>query len=374
MRKGIVVNLFLGLTIALLPLYTRLAAVDFSRTAKDNLLVVIMGFLCVFMGDKKREFPLIGWILSVLSLFFVVFNQSNVTSLYVIFHGLYICSGLFFLIRFYETFEHESLGLILDGMAFGALIQAVIVMTSAMGFDIYGESIGLLVGGKVNGPTFYPWGSSVGSLGNTNLLGSYLALTSFALLREKWIWLLPIPVWALVSSNSVMGVGSFGAGAFYYMNLKQNFISKKFLYVMAIFGMVGLFLVGVGGADSGRFEAWQNLFNVIDSRHLLVGMGPGWYPSANFTLFGNWIVQEHNEFLALFNIAGIVGIFGFAFILWKFLNRPDHNHIFSSILFAAFCNCYGHFALHQSTVAIIIIIAVAVCATEGKRYEFDLEW
>ena len=367
MRRGAIVNLLIGATIALLPLFTKVAAVDFSRTSKDNLLVLLMGALCVIMPEKKRNLSTYAWFMFAFALFFLVFNQWLVISINVMFQSFYIASGLFFGLRFYESYERETKHFILNGMCVGALIQVFIIFSSALGFDPYIWALGKISGDFVIvGPTSFPITQSIGSLGNTNLTAAYLALTAMAFVRGKWTYFLPIVILALTFTSSVMGVGSFVAGAVYYLN-HEKIISKPKLYLLATICMIGLFFIGVNGADSGRFESWSKLFEAVTFKHFLIGMGPGWFPDFRLMLNDTHLVQEHNEFLALFNLFGMAGVLVVLPMFLKFLKRKDACRIFPTVLFIAFCNSYGHFSLHQSTTAIIIIVTIVICAIEGKN-------
>lgn len=367
MRRGAIVNLIIGATIALLPLFNRVATVDFSRTAKDNLLMAILGLLCVIMPEKKRSLPLYAWVVFIIALFFLVFNQYNVISINVMYQSFTVMAGMFFAVRFYECYDGKTKHYILNGMCIGALIQSFIIFLSALGFDPYIWVFGSLYEGAVIvGPSSFPVGKSIGSLGNTNLAAAYLALTSMAFVRGKWNYFLPIAILALTFTNSAMGVGSFVAGAVYYLNRERVF-SKLKIYLLASISMIGLFFIGAGGADSGRFESWAKIFKAVTLKHFLIGMGPGWFPDMRLMYNGTHMVQEHNEYLALFNIFGIMGVILVIPFFLSYLKLKDTCRIFPAVLFIAFCNSYGHFSLHQSTTAIIIIVTIVICAVEGKR-------
>lgn len=367
MKRGALINLLIGVVIALLPLYNRVTFLDFNRTSKDNLLVILFGLLGVLMPNKTRELPKYSWFLLITGLFFLIINQHNVLSINVMFHTFYIVSGMFFLVRFYECYESESKEFILNGMCAGAIIQSLIIFSSALHLDLYNAFFKLInPDAIIVGQDFFPAGKSIGTLGYGNLAGSYLALTSLAFLRGKWTYYLPITVLALTFTNSAMGVGSFVVGALYYLNQEKHF-SKLKIYLLATISMIGMFFIGAKGADSGRFEIWNDLFSRVNLKHFLIGMGPGWFPDAKLTWHETSIVQEHNEYLAFFNIFGLIGVILIIPLLVKFFKSQVQCRLFSAIMFVAFCNCYGHFALHQSTTAIIILVTIVICAVERKH-------
>jgi len=165
-----------------------------------------------------------------------------------------------------------------------------------------------------------------------------------------------------------MGIGSLVAGVVYYLNAKFNLVKKWQMYLASIVAMVTVYFTGLSGADSGRFEIWNKVFDKVDLSHFLLGKGAGWFADQRITLGTNTIViQEHSNFITFFNLFGIFGIILVLPIFLKFLKEKDDHSIFSSILFIAFCNSYGHFSLHQSTTAIIIIVTAAICLAGGKK-------
>lgn len=368
MKRGTIVNILLGVTIALLPLYIRICAYDFQRTAKDNLLVIIFGFLGFLLPNSVRKVSLSMLIALVYALFFLVMNQWNVLSINVLFQVFYICSGLLFFFSFYEKHESESTHFILKGMIAGSIIQSILAIPGYWGFDIYREAIVFLTGGNPTVITPDGQGAVIGSLGNINLTASYLALTLiafFSLKKHKWIICLPIA--ALLLNGSLMGIFSAIAGTGYYLNLKFNFVKKWKIYIAAIVAMITYPLSGIGH-DSGRIEIWKNIINLNTPKGILIGNGAGWFPDQKLMQVKDvMLAQEHNEYLAFFNIFGLLGIIVIAPIFYKFIMAEDKSKIFPSILFVAFCNSYGHFSLHQSTAAIIIIIAMAISLAEGNE-------
>lgn len=357
----------IGVTIALLPLYNRIAAFDFNRTSKDNLLVVLFGLFCFILPGAIRKMTVAMYAALIYGLFFLVMNQWNVLSINVMFQVFYISAGALFFANFYEKFDRESTHFILKGMMAGALIQSFFAIPGYFGIDLYPYFFGLLTDiGDIH-HAGEGSGNVIGSLGNNNLLAGYLALTSFAFLSIKKKWLGLIPISALLLSSSYIGVGSFIAGAFYYLNLKFNILKKWQIYIGSLVGMVSLYFIGLGGADSGRFEIWGKVFQKVNISHFLIGRGPGWFADQKITFNDSIVVQEHSNFITFFNLFGIFGIIMVLPIFLKFLKAKDDHAIFSSILFIAFCNSFGHFSLHQSTTAIIIIVTAAICLAGGKK-------
>ena len=369
MRRDALVNLLLGVSIALLPLYTRVTALDFNRTGKDNLLVFLFGAFCFLLPSAKRRMTGMMYISFAYILLAVVLNQWHVMSINVMFQSFYILSGVTFFCHYYEKHgSGKSLDYITNGMIVGALIQSAIAIPSYFGFNPYNEFILLLSGGSLLDTVPSQTGRTIGSLGNNNLLGSYLAITlpAFYGLKHKWLGL--IPFLALCLTGSLMGICAAIAGLCYF------FISdfKIYIYSVTSLVMATFHLYAPKGSDNGRFEIWRDMFSKVDLRHILFGAGPGWFPDQKFMIKNTYVVQEHSGFLSIFNVVGLLGIFLVMPTFIKFVMSKDQNKIFASVLFAAFCSSYGHFVFHQSTVVIIILIAASICVAEGNNNVISL--
>lgn len=372
MNQGAVVNLILGITIALLPLCNRVTVVDFSRTGKDNLLVIIFSFLCFLLNNKERKLERSFYVALIYGLFCLAFNHWHLASFNVIMQSFYIGIGLIFFATYYERHSKDGLHYILNGMAIGCIIQAVLVVSNKLGFNLWAHLVGLFNDDiqRVARPNI----KGIGSLGNSNLLASYLALTIPALFRGGWVCFLPLSIAALFMGESIMGTLSLLAGVLYYLNLKYNLIQKPWVYLGAMVCMFLAPVIGVRGMDTNRFQGWKLMLEQVDFWHFLFGKGPGWFSDHGIVLkSGEIMTQEHNSFLTAFNMFGIVGIILVLPLFIKFIQTSDKSLIFPAILFTAFINSYGHFTLHQSTVAIIIIVAAAICLAEGRDHVVNME-
>lgn len=363
---GAISNLLLGITIALLPLYTRLSKGDFSRTSKDNLCVLVFLVLLLILPEKKRKLPDIFKLGLVYGLSLLILNQYNPASVVVMLHTFYISIGLIFFVSFYQRHETDSEYLILNGMSVGCLIQCLIVFCNKLDFKVYFELIRLFNPTAISLDSGFP---GIGSLGNPNLLSAYVALTAISLFRKKWWIFLLFPLIALAISGGLMGYFSFAAGTIYYLNHKFKIIHKSWFYILSSILMVALYFTGINGHDTKRILGWKRIFSEVDLSHFLIGKGPGWFFDHGAVLSVNEIlVQEHNEFISIFNFFGIIGVALIAAIVFPLVFKKDKVEIFPSILFAAFINSYGHFTLHQSTTAIIVIVSAAICLAQKDAY------
>lgn len=352
----------LAATIALLPLFNRIAPVDFSRTAKDDLLMIIFMVVAMLMSETKRRMSISVMIIAGIAFFFTAFNHHNVISINVMFYSFYIGTGIMFLIRFYECFDTHFKSWIMNGMCIGALIQAVFIACSHFGIPLQLWMLKLFNDGLVeHGTSLHSFGQSIGTLGNPNLLGGYLALCLFAFLRPGWINLFPIALLAVISSGSMMAIGAALAGLLYYY--RPKFLNKPVLFGLAVTFMSIIYFTGLNGMDSGRFAIWDKVLELTMKTGPIFGNGPGWFADQKVIQDHAWVVvQEHNIFLTVFTTFGLMGILAVLYLLVEYVSKKDNDRIFSATLFAAFCNGYGHFSLHQSTMVIIMLVTVAICS------------
>lgn len=367
------VNYFIGTVIALLPLYLKIGGKDIGRMSKDNLLMVIFGVLIFMLSNKRRELSKSIIVAAIYALVMVVSNHHDPIVTTVMFQMFYIASGIIFFACYFERHSQYKLSAIYNGMTIGCLIQCFFVVTDWVGMSLYKEILEIVHG--INIQRTIVIRTETGTLGNPNLLGAYMALTMPAFFRKQWIWFLPLPLFVLIKVDSLMALLTYIAGALYFINLKFKLLHKSILYLGAIVAMVSAFIFGVGGHDSMRFLAWKKILSFVDMEHFLIGKGPGWLASKGILLPDNTIfAQEHNTFLTAFNLFGVIGIALLVPTFIKFLKAKDHEPIMATVVFAAFCNSFGHFNMHQSTTAIIIIVALAICLAGKDNNVVSLEW
>ena len=133
--RSAIAHVLTCLMISLLPIYNRLGAVDLNRTSKDNLFVIVCGLIGILFNSPKRELPLKAWITIAIASLFMVINQHMFESINVMFHGFYLCAGIFFFVRFYECFEAKYFSWILNAICIGSLIQALVIFLNGLGYS-----------------------------------------------------------------------------------------------------------------------------------------------------------------------------------------------------------------------------------------------
>lgn len=318
------------------------------------------------MGDKLRSLP--KSLIFAFIYFFICafFNHHNVISFMVIVHSFYLVIGIAFLWRLYETLDLKTIHFIYYGMIAGSLIQCAFIYARFNGFDLYPMLMSWF-GAKT---LFNDTQMIMGTLLNPNLVGAYLVITLPAFLHLKRLaFISAVPLVCIFFSDSLMAIACLFAGVAYLI-LNQY---KKLLYIGAMVSMVLVFFF-VKGHDSNRFMIWKQSFQAVDAQHLIIGKGPAWFADQQFKDENQIVAQEeHNEFIALFNWFGLLGIALLLKPFWNFLKSKDADLILPCSLFIAFCNAFGHFNLHQSTTAIIILIALAFCLAQGEKHVINLE-
>lgn len=355
-------RLIIFFLIALLPLYNRVAVVDIGRTSKDNLFAILAIVLSAALVPK-RTLP--RWIHgAVLSISLIpLLNNENPASLIWMMQSFYYFSGLFLLLRLIESIDDELMEIVQVSMVFGSFIQSSFVIFEFLFFDPMPTAMGLF-GAKSQYLADNHYG---GTFGQNNLLNSYLALCSvFVIERSKSIFVFNSI--AMIIAGSVMGPISLLIGLFYMFTK----VTKKILIPIIAILMILAPFIGVYGHDSTRFEIWKGILGHYDLGHVLFGGGFGWLYDLGFKNRGTWIAQEHNEYLFLLNTFGITGIVCLLVFLVWFCSNDSRNKAVDAFILAFLVNSYGHFTLHQSTVAILFIFVTSYYFSQ--RFKYGMEW
>lgn len=323
------------------------------------------------LGARVRKLPISLIAAFVYFIVMAMFNHFNVVAIYTILHSFYLVIGFSFMWRYYETVKIRNTQFLLDGMILGSLIQCVFGISKELGFDLFYQLMTLFDARSV---VYETYSHMDGTLQNGNLFGAYLALTIPAYMSRRWSrFLIIIPAYCLFKSDSLLSILSAIAGLIYF-NFKDL---KKHLYALSAIGMVIFYHTGIYGHDSERFGIWKKSFDLLNLRSFIFGNGPGWFQLQGIkqeTAIIALALEEHNEFIAMFNWFGFIGIALLIIPVVKFISRDDKERFFSTILFIAWCNAYGHFNLHQSTTAIIIIVSAVVCViSTRKNYVVNME-
>lgn len=374
MKKEKLFYILVGIIIALLPVYRRVWVADIERESRDFLLVMLLPVISLLL-EKRRELPKIAFL--VFGLVLLKFTVSNTIpsldfvaneKMRIIFiYSINIVLGLVFLASFYRGHNPQYNNYILNSLAIGCLVQSVFVIGSELRLFDYYNFLSIFYG-KIDVGYYNFDHGELGTLGQCNILASYLAVGIFSLFRKKWIYALPFVLWSLFLAKSAMGYATFAGGLLYFGWLKLN-LNGRLPFILCMLAFAACVYWGFDGQDHGRLEIWYANVKISNLKHWLIGRGPGWFPLNSFVRFSEYFIQEHNEYLAAFNIMGIVGPISMAAVLIYAI--PANAQIFSTMIFAIFCNMFGNFFLHISVTAFIAIVVLGVCLVQ-KRSEDEL--
>lgn len=203
---------------------------------------------------------------------------------------------------------------------------------------------------------------NVGSLGNPNLSGALIAITSPLFFSRKYFLLLIPIIAAIILGGSIMPIMTFIAGILYFLWLNLN-LNKYLPYVL--FSIAGIFFIVNGFpqgflSDNSRLEAWTKTINFLDNYVFGKGLGHySMYFSKKYVIENQLFKSTHNEYLQLFYNFGFSGLTLFFIPFIGLLNRCK-NKIILSCIFAISVNCYGNFLFHISLTAFVALAIFAI--------------
>jgi O-antigen ligase len=235
-------------------------------------------------------------------------------------------------------------------LCIAALIQAVIGILQVFVFDPVVWLISLVIpaGGQGYAPS--------GFLGNNNFLAAWLAFSIPLFLRRRWIFCVPVIIFALALANTRMAWIAASAGIVYYLWPILTSRRARFIFVAVIACAAAAYLLGTGRAFSHfeRFDYWKSAIDMALS-------------SGRFsTLFGNgmgavWKVGDslHSEYVEMFFSMGVVGLCILeAFIITTLLRCPSRR--LNAVFIIMAVNVIGNHAAHLAPSAFFIIIIIAL--------------
>lgn len=348
---------------AFLPLYIRISSVSLERISKSNALFCLIPLMLLMFGRKIRKFPVVLSIIFAAVIAHLALVQFEPAAFNGIYQAVGISLGLIFVIQYHEHFKEDHTEVLLNFMCAGALIQSCLSIFQFLGLDLYEHAIVFLTNSKVVVQSGAIENLSAGSLLNPNVLGAYLALCLPAFFRGNLIWAsLPV-VATIINLESLMPIAAMLGGLSYYLFAKSK--KKETFFYIASAVCFYLIILLFPKISSGRVDIWSQIFREINLEHFFFGMSPSWLVAKNFHIgifSGRGLIrEEHNDFLTIFNIFGILGVVAVGYLFHKVIENQYKNRIFASIMFAAFVLMHGSFPLHLAVTAFIIMIALSHC-------------
>jgi hypothetical protein len=259
----------------------------------------------------------------------------------ILFFGL-----TFFLFVFYtDIFFNTYAGII----CISSLIQACLGICQWLWFDPASALIAQVV--KVGGEMDFR--TPVGTLGNPNFLGAYLAISLPFFFRSGWVWFLPVIALGLCAANSATAILAAIFGAAYFIGGWRGFLVGTVPAVVYLLGFSGKAVLG-----NERIPFWIDAFWKVchSPASFLFGFGQGttWQ-------IGN---QLHNQYMAtLFNF----GFVGLSCMIAYIVTASRKNRILFTAFLILCVNMIANHPLHVVTTAILAITVTALNEREKRR-------
>lgn len=348
-------SLFWGGVIITLPLYLKIGNAV-PRFSKDLFFFFAVVTSIALFGINKISLNtklLLAAI--VVSAFFGIYDFTHWKSLWQLFGCL---AGVLCLSQFLSIEIDKKL--ITKFLAISCLIQSVFIIFNHFGISLYSEMIQFVTGatrGDNNGNYHI-----VGTLGNANIAGAYVALTLPFLISGSLAILAPLAIFAIVASKSLMAVATC-AFILLYSLFKLHSLSIMFLA-----GLVAYFFYPQ--VLSGRIPIWEGAINNLSTSGYFIGEGLGAFAIKS----GNGLNQTHNDYLDMVYAFGVpLTLITVAYVLNKILKTKEHDAFFYSTIAFMF-NALGNFPMHISNLGLIGIISLSQVIKQGSKDESILEW
>ena len=261
--------------------------------------------------------------------------------------SLQIMLGLAFLLFvFHSDISFETYAGVI---CVSALFQATLGICQWAWFDPVSSLLVHVV--NVTGGTDHR--TAIGTLGNPNFLGAYLAISLPFFFRRGWAWFIPVFLLGLYAADAMSAIGAAIIGAAYYFGGWRG----------AIIGIVpaGIYYLTLSEHSllhADRYAFWFDAIRKVSASKtsLLFGYGQG----------VTWQVdnQLHSEYAATlfaYGMTGLAAMIGYIAMVYR-----DHRILFTAFLILCI-NMIGNHPLHTVPTAILIITIIGLIERERKR-------
>lgn len=348
-NSSLLFHYYWGVVIAIMPLYISISGVFDTRSPKDFLL----GFsaivsLCLFGIPKINDIikllcgVLVGWI------YFTKFDYQNFLWIY---QSLMFSFALLVGLQFYTISDDENYPILLNGICVAVVTQAIICFLNKFGFNWY-LFLFDIIGQKVQYNKIQGYSGVIGSLGNPNIVGSFMAVGLGAFFRKKWVWglLLVVPAILLTKSHTPVIVALISVAAYF----SHKRVSVK--YLIPGLCVVGTFILPLF-YESHRTSNWVVIIPRA-FRRFFSGWGLGHWPNVSsfYSVGPSNFTKMHNEYLELFYSLGAFGLVICALIYFFIMISKQRN--FLAISIGGMASCFTHFSFHSSPTALILMAAL----------------
>jgi hypothetical protein len=185
---------------------------------------------------------------------------------------------------------------------------------------------------------------AVGTLGNQNFLGAFLAISGIACysLRKGWIPLIPI-VACLIATHTSMAIGAFLIGTGYF------FFNVYGVIAGGIAGAAYFLIFKTSESMMIRADYWTDALQKISGswQTIVFGVGPG--------IYWEWGNMLHSEYVYIVWNLGMVGLLLVGLYIWRSC-REINNRVIFAMFIAVLVDGIGNHLMHTAPTAMLAII------------------
>lgn len=337
--------------IALLPLGIWGSVVHYGHA--HTLMLAALVVVAISMPNpylKAFLLYLACWCAYIVATCFLGIREGNATLLLLDGCSWIICAAVLFLAVYHSKIKAERF---YDAICIASLIQASIGIAQFYGFDPISLGLGRII--KVTSEI--PFTTPVGTLGNPNFLGAFLAISALFFLRRKWFFLLPIILFALGISHARAAAMAFIIGAAFYGYSK--FEIKNILPIcIGATVMAAVYWFSEGRGTGDRFEMWQDGIQKTCSSLQTIVFGFG--PNAQWKQ-GD---QLHSEYVMTFFNYGLVGLA----IMAEYIRKIYRGNVLLFSVFIIICvNGIANHLLHTIPTMLLAVTVAALIEREKEN-------
>lgn len=374
----ILFGLYWGAVAILLPLFMRVGPLVSARYSKDIFFGFCVVLSLLLFGIKKHK----NKPLYLISGFFIIsgfFNQYSFASTNVQFQFIMMCGGILLLNQTIGLMTLNGIIKLKKCLAISCIIQSIFVCVSYFEINLYSSMIEFLLNAKTLGSNLEELKEvpkAIGSLGNRNVSGAFIASTIPFLFIGKMRLFIPLCFSALFLTNSAMPTLALlpGIAVFTYISV----LKRKYLLHFLGLGVLITTVLFINSDNGGfftagtRLGAWRLALDLVTLKSFIFGNGLG-FVYDNYKLFSHGVEnfrQLHNEYLSIFISFGAIGISAISYFLIKNKEKllKGDLMILSSIAIIS-GNAVGFHNLHISSTALILILLIGAILRDSSCRE-----
>jgi hypothetical protein len=265
-----------------------------------------------------------------------------------------LCAVVLYLFVFRSGFSTKAF---MNVICVSAILQGAVGISQYWGFDL----VHVIAGQFVRVISELPPGTPTGFLGNNNFLAAYLAFSLPLFFRRRWVFLIPIIVYAMTITHTRTAIVSAIIGVAYFVvrtameTLNVERLTGKAIATVCLVtaGIIALYWYVLENRSSlgDRPQMYLDAIRQVSSSWatLLFGFGP----------LVTWKVgdQLHSQYaIMLFNY----GLVGLAFMVAFIVTISRENKLLFTTILIICINMAGNHALQTVPTALTALVIVAL--------------